>query len=709
MLSQSTLQMMLFINPFKRLWILSISLDVLISVLALSIPLLLKVIFDYGLPLKDLGLIIHIMGFGFILHSLFFLGRSIQRWVSLYVSQSLFRRLYTAIFLKLNHAPLTKVNHYTTGDLMYRITDDSQAVEELFITFIPNVTKLVVKVVVVAAICFWMNPLITAISLCGVPIYVVIQRLFTSKLKHLNELSKKQGSAIYNFLQERLNMIKLIKLHRKSNDQNKRLQQFLTGYYFIEKKEMITQLANQFLTSHFHQLWMAIMGVMMASMTITGSLSLGELMVMSVYISSLIRPFKSLPSLMHAWKGLEVSIQRVDELLQLQEEVNELGGKWPLTGGITIKDVTFAYPGKVPIFNHLNLNIIPNETVAIVGRSGIGKSSLVDMLLRFQDVKGGEILLDGNTINKFSVAYIRKQIGLISADAPLLNTTIEQNIAFSLDEDDFDISRIVAASKLAGAHEFISNLSNGYQTIVGPNGNSLSSGQRQRIAIARTLVQDPQILIFDEATSTLDSESEHVIQQTIFKLKNKKTMILIAHRLSSLELVDRVCVMGSEGTITEQGTISELLDQRGVFYRLYHMQMGGLCQFQKQLKQRLVELKYHAHQLSIALIQSNFDNVSATLTPQDQSQLIHDINLTLSYLLPDVAACFVKENNEWLVLLPGHGYLETQTLLYRLEDYLNGCDFKGLTFTTKSVECKANQSVTQCLSILEEENRVTYT
>ena len=701
-------RMMMFIKPFSRVWFLSIVIDLIVSVMGLSVPLLIKVIFDYGLPFHDLSLVISMLTIGFCLNSVFFLGRVIQKWLSLYVSQSLFKRMYTYIFLKLNHTHLNTIKRYSVGDLLYRITDDSQAIEDVFISFIPRVLKLTLKVVIITAICLWIHPTITSVTLLGAPIYCLIQKPFGKRLKTLSESSKNQGAIIYNFLQERLNIIKLIKLHQKSCQQNKQLQQLLTGYYFIEKKDTITQLCNQFLMLHFHQFWMALMGGIMATLYIRGALTLGELMVLSTYIVSLIRPFKSLPSLMQTWKNLEVSLKRIDEIIQLKEEGKSQGEKWPLFGGIVINNVTFAYEGQAPIFKDLNLTIKPGETVAIVGKSGIGKSSLVDMILRFQDVQSGNVLLDGNDINNFSVEYLRKQIGLITADAPLLNTTILQNIAFSLEEKEVSQDRIIEASKLAGAHDFIEKLPEGYNTVVGPNGNCLSTGQKQRIAIARILVQDPKIVVFDEATSTLDSESEHTIQQTIFKLKHKKTFLLIAHRLSSIELADRVYVLGNEGHIVEQGTVPDLLQHRGIFYRLYHMQLGGAYQFQKQLRQRLIEMKYHQQKLCIAIIQSNLDELSASLTSKAQSQLMYDLNLTLSFLLPDVAGCFVKENTEWYVLVPAHNYSETAVLFERLIDYLNDSDFKGAFFKGKITECFSRQSVPECLSSLEEKEYVSH-
>ncbi|MBO9530860.1 MAG: ATP-binding cassette domain-containing protein, partial [Acinetobacter oleivorans] len=238
-----------------------------------------------------------------------------------------------------------------------------------------------------------------------------------------------------------------------------------------------------------------------------------------------------------------------------------------LNGAIRFDHVTLNYADGVAAIKDFSLDILPGQTVALVGRSGAGKSSLVNMLVRFQEVSSGQIYLDDLPINDIELSCLRTQIAMVNQQVILFNRTVRENIAYGQLEGASD-EKIYAAAKAAYAHDFIMNLPNGYDTVLGAQGLNLSGGQRQRIAIARAILKNAPILILDEATSALDNESEHFIQQAFDEAMQDRTTIVIAHRLSTIENADRIVVM-DQGQILEQGTHKELLEKHGAYYQLH--------------------------------------------------------------------------------------------------------------------------------------------
>ncbi|MGM5488820.1 MAG: ABC transporter ATP-binding protein, partial [Nanobdellota archaeon] len=267
-------------------------------------------------------------------------------------------------------------------------------------------------------------------------------------------------------------------------------------------------------------------------------------------------------------------VRRILDLMDKEPEVEEKkdATRSKLKGAIEFKHVDFSYVGGEKVLQDINLDIRPKETVAIVGRSGCGKSTLIKLLYRHFDVLSGQILLDGTDIRDCRFDSFRSQMAIVSQDVELFNATIYENITYGTRKPKRE--DVIKAAKLAYAHDFIANFTNGYETIVGEKGVKLSGGQKQRIGIARALLRKPAILIFDEATSSLDTESERTIQKAMQKLFKKQTMIVIAHRLSTIENADKIVVL-EDGRITEQGSHQELMQKGGIFRRMRKLQAMG--------------------------------------------------------------------------------------------------------------------------------------
>ena len=270
-------------------------------------------------------------------------------------------------------------------------------------------------------------------------------------------------------------------------------------------------------------------------------------------------------------KGL-ASMERVDKILKAENNIKEPEHPVPLkelSDKIEFKDISFSYDGRREVLKHINLTVQKGKTVALVGQSGSGKSTLVDLLPRYHDVQAGEITIDGINIKDVTVHDLRSLIGNVNQEAILFNDSFFNNIAFGV--ENATMEQVVAAAKIANAHDFIMETPDGYDTNIGDRGGKLSGGQRQRLSIARAVLKNPPILILDEATSALDTESERLVQDALERLMKTRTTIAIAHRLSTIKNADEICVM-LEGEIVERGTHEELLAKNGYYKKLNDMQ-----------------------------------------------------------------------------------------------------------------------------------------
>jgi ATP-binding cassette subfamily B protein len=289
-------------------------------------------------------------------------------------------------------------------------------------------------------------------------------------------------------------------------------------------------------------------------------------------VAMLIDPISLVTSNYNEFKQGEASVDRIFELLQLRPSVVEKPDAIALqtvTGKVEFRNVTFGYQSTIPVLSNLNLLVEPGEIIALVGTSGAGKTTLVNLIPRFYDPQGGQILIDGTDISKVTLKSLRRQIGIVPQETMLFAGTVADNIAFG--QTEIDLNRVKRAAKVANADGFISQLPEGYNTLVGERGINLSGGQRQRIAIARAVLLDPRILILDEATSALDSESENLVQQALERVMRDRTVFIIAHRLATVRRADRILVMES-GRILEAGNHDQLLAKGDRYAQFYAQQ-----------------------------------------------------------------------------------------------------------------------------------------
>jgi ATP-binding cassette subfamily B protein len=315
-----------------------------------------------------------------------------------------------------------------------------------------------------------------------------------------------------------------------------------------------------------------------AYLVIGGEMSVGQLVAFNLLVGNVTRPILSLIDLWREFQEINIALERLNEVFDAKPEEDATKSSLiripRIRGHIKFEHVTFRYPTRPDknALQSISLEIYPGQTVALVGRSGSGKSTFANMLLRLHEPNEGRVLIDGYDLKQVSISSLRAQVGVVPQEIFLFSGTIRENIAFG--DPDARLEQVVGAAMLAGAHEFISELPLGYETKIGERGQSLSGGQKQRIAIARALFKKPRILVFDEATSALDTESERAIQQNLDQILKDRTTFIIAHRLSTVRNADLIVVL-DKGAIIELGTHFSLMEQKGMYYYLNSQQLDS--------------------------------------------------------------------------------------------------------------------------------------
>jgi ATP-binding cassette subfamily B protein len=311
-------------------------------------------------------------------------------------------------------------------------------------------------------------------------------------------------------------------------------------------------------------------------MVVNGEISLGTLLTFVAYFTMMHGPLEFMSWVSNWWARCVDAAQRVFEIIDSKADITEPENPVTLDnfrGSVEVKDVWFEYDPATPVLKGISLSVPSGKTLGIVGKTGAGKTTLANLIARLYDVKEGTVTIDGVDVKKLSLSQLRRNIGIVSQDIYLFIGSIADNIRYA--KPDATIDEVINAAKIASAHDFIVNLPDAYETRVGAGGQDLSGGERQRLSIARTIIQDPGILILDEATAAMDTETEGKIQQSLNKLRSGRTTIAIAHRLSTLRDADNMAVI-NEGVVVETGTHNELIQLKGEYHKLYSIQMEGL-------------------------------------------------------------------------------------------------------------------------------------
>ncbi|MEE4196376.1 MAG: ABC transporter ATP-binding protein [Bacteroidales bacterium] len=507
----------------------------------------------------------------------FVLLKTSMQYASNYVMAPLRNGVVRDIRNRLNQKILSLQLSYFTeerkGDIISRMTSDVQEVETSVVRSLNNAIKAPITIIIYLIVLFTTSPFLTLFVLLLLPITGGVIGRIGKSLRRKSEKGQSQLGLILSYIEETLFGLRIIKAFNTEDKIHQR---------FVQENNSYTRLMNRIwrrkdLAGPFSE-FMAT-AVIVVIMWYGGSMVLNNDAAMSpqtfifylVVFSQIITPSKDLSTVYYNVQRGLASLDRIEVILDANIKIIEKTAAKAITefkSSIDYQKVSFKYIDDY-VLKDINLTIKKGQTIALVGQSGSGKSTLVDLLPRFYDIKEGEIKIDGINIQDLKILDLRNLMGIVSQESILFNDTIYNNIAFGMEtasEED-----ITEAAKVANAHEFILQTENGYQTNIGDRGSKLSGGQRQRISIARAVLKNPPIMILDEATSSLDTESEKLVQDALFKLMKNRTSIVIAHRLSTVRNADEICVL-QEGKIVERGKHDELIELKGVYKKLHDLQ-----------------------------------------------------------------------------------------------------------------------------------------
>jgi ATP-binding cassette, subfamily B, bacterial len=467
-----------------------------------------------------------------------------------------------------------RLSQIQLGDLAYRLTEDvdkiGEIINKIFHQFIPCVLQLIV----ILGYMVYINWRLTLAVFLIAPVIAILVGWFGEKLQKQSLKSQNQIADLSSLVTEDFGSIRMIQAFAA---EDYALKKFGQEAEFNRQAKYLTEKINalQHPIVSFLQVVSILFIFILAGIQISaGNLTSAEFVIYLTNIVLIISPIALTTSNYNELKQAEASVDRVFELLAIPQTITERSDAIvlpPVASKIEYHNVNFGYISDRPILKDFNLTVKSGETIALVGTSGAGKSTILSLLNRFHDVSSGSISIDGIDIRDVTLKSLRRQIGIVPQDTVLLSGHIAQNIAFG--QTDFDIKDVEEAAKIANAHQFISQLSQGYYTYVGEKGTTLSGGQKQRIAIARAVLFNPRILILDEATSALDSESEALVQEALERIMADRTVFIIAHRLATVRKADRILVI-ENGEIIEAGTHSELLDRTGRYAQFYARQFS---------------------------------------------------------------------------------------------------------------------------------------
>ncbi|HGF5098723.1 TPA: lipid A ABC transporter ATP-binding protein/permease MsbA [Vibrio parahaemolyticus] len=571
-------------QTFKRLWqfIRLYKSGLIVAVIALVINAisdtymisLLKPLLDEGFGnadsdfLRTLPLIIFVMMF--IRGTSGFVSTYCLSWVSGNVVM-LVRRM---VFNHFMHMPVSYFDKEKTGNLLSRITYDSEQVSAATSQALVSIVREGASIIGLLVLMFYNSWQLSLVLFAVAP---VVAWGIGVVSKRFRKISKNMQTMMGNVTASAEQMLKGHKVVLSYGGQDIERQRFdkVSNQMRQQSMKLVTAQAAanpiiQMIASF------AIVAVLyLASIdSIKEQLTPGTFTVVFSAMFGLMRPLKALTNVTSQFQRGMAASQTLFALIDLEPEKNE--GKYTVErakGDVSVKDVSFTYVGsEKPALEHVSFDIPRGKTVALVGRSGSGKSTIANLFNRFYDVDSGSITLDGRDIRDYELKNLREQFALVSQNVHLFNDTIANNIAYATD-DKYQRSDIEHAAKLAHAMEFINKMENGLDTMIGENGASLSGGQRQRVAIARALLRDAPVLILDEATSALDTESERAIQAALDELQKDKTVLVIAHRLSTIEKADEILVV-DDGAIIERGNHADLIAKNGAYAQLHRIQFG---------------------------------------------------------------------------------------------------------------------------------------
>lgn len=495
------------------------------------------------------------------------LGQYAQGFFSARFTKELITRLREDVFKAIGELPIAYTDSHSHGDLMSRLVNDTDSVVHVLSQTISSLFSNIISIISITAVMLYFSPIMTLVLYIFVPLTVFIGKKLSRRMRYYSKYKYEAIGVLEGNIEENISAYEtLLAYNQRASVKDSFDNANETYKKFAIKSGILGNLVNPLLAIMSGLTYVAV-ALIGSILVINNSISIGVIQTFLLYIRQLTAPLNGLTSMYTQIQSAFAAANRIFDILDAAKEKVE-GEKYDhaLSASIDIKGLSFSYKPNQPVLEDFSLHINEGEKIAIVGETGSGKTSLINVLMRFYPYAEGEITLGNKSLNDYDLHYLRKNIALVLQDPFIFSGTIKENIAYGCgpktDEE------IIEAAKSANAHDFIMQLPENYDTVIGNEGSSVSVGQRQLICLARTFIKNAPILILDEATANIDTLTEIHIQNAIFKLMEKKTCIVIAHRLSTIVSMDRVIVL-DKGKIVEEGCHESLLALNGVYHKLY--------------------------------------------------------------------------------------------------------------------------------------------
>ncbi len=571
---KSLLRVLGYLKPYKKFVALTLGFAIFTTLLDLVPPWLIKLIVDRLVDHVDDGWVYAFVG----MLVLAYFGRNYCNYKRILVNNRLEQKVVfdirSHVYRALQKLSLNYFENRSTGEIMSRVNDDVTYVERIFIDGVEQIVTAVLTLIGIMIILLNLHWKLAVASLIPIPFLVIGAWKYTMRAHGLYHMVRERAAKMNGTLQDGISGIKeTLAFNRQSHEVQRferRSDDYCKGTLEVMKLWAVYSPAMMFLGS------LGTVSIIMYGIGLVQvqEITVGTLVAFIGYLALFYTPINQLHTLNHMLQHALASGERLFEIIDaqpdVQEDANPMHPTTPAQGGVTFDAVDFSYIPSKQILHQVSFALRPGEKVALVGHTGSGKSTLVKLLMRFYDAEAGQIRIDDHPIQKLSLGYLREQVGLVSQEPFLFNGTVLENILYGrLDANQDQVER---AARAAHAHEFIEQLPQGYETLIGERGVKLSGGERHRLAIARVFLKDPPILVLDEATASVDAETEVKIKEALTQLMALRTTLVIAHRLSTLEGADRVLVLKG-GRLVESGSHKELIQADSEYASLFKSQL----------------------------------------------------------------------------------------------------------------------------------------
>lgn len=580
--TSSTLKLLLGYAKPHRMAFLGVAVCALLGISAeLLQPLIVQIAIDDHLAKGEGGSSLLRLGLIYLgIAVISFLFTYLQNNLLQYAGQSIIARIRKDLFGHISKMSMSFFDRTHSGSLVTNVSNDTETISQFFTQVLLSLVRDGMMLVLIIVLMFSLDARLAMFSMLILPVIFIVAALFRSYLRSTYQQARSRLSRLIAFTAENLSGMGLIQSFRQEEEQFGRFTEQNRNYWNANLRQI---RSNVLFNRTFDILGNAalVLMVWLGGRAVLGqSMEVGVLYAFVSYIRQFFQPINQITMQWNTFQSTTVAVERIQRVLETEPDVREPGEKEQirlrsssLRGEVTFSNVTFGYREDRPVLKNLNLNIKPGEMIGVVGTTGAGKSTLISLLNRFYDVNAGSVEIDGVDIRKVTQNDLHAAVGLIQQDPYLFAGSIIDNVR--LFRDDITREQVIEACRFVGAHPMILRLQNGYDTHLSERGSGLSAGERQLISFARIVVFRPKILILDEATANLDSETEKLVQQALSSVAQGRTTIVIAHRLSTIMHADRILVM-QDGELTEQGTHAQLLARGGHYAELYrHARQSG--------------------------------------------------------------------------------------------------------------------------------------